>query len=228
MPMVRAGQINTLLIGEYKKILTGERLESAYAYQWCFAAIQRQYEKELISLYEEFKHTYPNSPYLAAMQGYYEEICAFHAPKNLSDDIQFMTDTEDISTMEALLSRFAGKKVYIDVWATCCGPCKDEFAHEGVLHGLLEDKGYEMLYLSIDKDRDDSQWREMVAYYKLRGYHARAGKALISDLQRLFDADGAMSIPWNMIVDTQGHIVQLHAPRPSDTEALSAALDSVK
>ena len=228
MPLVRAGQINTLLIGEYKKVLTGERLESAYAYQWRFAAIQRRYEKELISLYEEFKQTYPNSPYLAAMQGYYEEICAFHAPKNLSDDIQFMTDTEGISTMEALLTRFAGKKVYIDVWATWCGPCKEEFAHEGALHGLLEDKGYEMLYLSVDKDSDDSQWREMVAYYQLHGYHARAGETLISDLQRLFDANGTMAIPWNMIVDTQGHIVQLHAPRPSDTEALSNALDSVK
>lgn len=98
--------------------------------------------------------------------------------------------------MEALLSRFAGKKVYIDVWATWCGPCKDEFAHEGVLHGLLENKGYEMLYLSIDKDRDDSQWREMVAYYQLRGCHARVGKALISNLQRLFDADGTIPIPF--------------------------------
>ncbi|MCR4569444.1 MAG: TlpA family protein disulfide reductase [Bacteroidales bacterium] len=228
MPLVRAGQINTLLIGEYKKVLTGERLENAYAYQWRFAAIQRRYEKELISLYEEFQKTYPYSPYLSAMQGYYEEICAFHAPKNLSDDIQFMTDTEGISTMDELLSRFVGKKVYIDVWATWCGPCKEEFAHEGALHGLLEDKGYEMLYLSVDKDSDDSQWREMVAYYQLRGYHARAGEALISDLQRLFDANGTMAIPWNMIVDTQGHIVQLHAPRPSDTEALSNALDSVK
>ena len=36
MPMVRAGQINTLLIGEYKKVLTGERLESAYAYTSVF------------------------------------------------------------------------------------------------------------------------------------------------------------------------------------------------
>ena len=228
MPLVRAGQINTLLIGEYKKALTGERLESTYAYQWRFAAIQSRYEKELISLYEEFKQTYPNSPYLSAMQGYYEEICAFHASKNLSDDIQFMTDTEGISTMDKLLSRFVGKKVYIDVWATWCGPCKEEFAHEGALHGLLEDKGYEMLYLSVDKDSDDSQWREMVAYYQLRGHHTRAGEALISDLQRLFDANGTMAIPWNMIVDTQGHIVQLHAPRPSDTEALSNALDSVK
>ncbi len=227
MPLVRAGQINTLLIGEYKKVLTGERLESAYAYQWRYAAIQRRYEKELIPLFEEFKQTYPNSPYLAAMQGYYEEICAFHAPKNLLDDIQFMTDTEGISTMDELLSHFAGKKVYIDVWATWCGPCKEEFAHEGALHGLLEDKGYEMLYLSVDKDSDDSQWREMVAYYQLRGHHTRAGEALLKDLQRLYGATGTMAIPWNMIVDTQGHIVQLHAPRPSDTGALSAVLDSV-
>ena len=228
MPLVRAGQINTLLIDEYKKALTGERLESAFAYQWRFAAIQRRYEKELIPLFEEFKQTYPNSPYLAAMEGYYEEICAFHAPKNLSDDIQFMTDTEGISTMEALLSRFAGKKIYIDVWATWCGPCKEEFAHEGTLHEMLAEKGYEMLYLSVDKDSDDSQWREMVAYYQLRGHHARAGEALIKDLQHLYGANGAMAIPWNMIVDTHGKIVQLHAPRPSDTDALSVSLDTVE
>lgn len=227
MPLVRAGQTNTLLIDEYKKVLTGERLESAFAYQWRFAAIQRQYEKELIPLYEEFKLTYPNSPYLSAMKGYYEEICAFHAPKKLSDEIQFMTDTEGISTMDDLLSRFAGKKLYVDVWATWCGPCKDEFANEKSLHELLESNGYEMLYLSVDEDDADVQWRDMVAYYQLRGYHIRAGEALINDLQRLYDANGAMVIPWNMIVDTFGSIVQLHAPRSSDPVALSTALDTV-
>lgn len=227
MPMVQAGQINTLLIDEYKKALTGERLESAFAYQWRFAAIQKRYEKELIPLYEEFKQTYPNSPYLSAMKGYYEEICAFHVPKNLSDEIQFMTDTEGISTMDDLLSRFSGKKLYVDVWATWCGPCKEEFANEKSLHELLESKGYEMLYLSVDKEEADVQWRDMVAYYQLRGHHIRAGEALINDLQRLYDANGAMAIPWNMIVDTHGSIVQLHAPRPSDPVALSTALDTV-
>ena len=227
MPMIQAGQINTLFIDEYKKALTGERLESAFAYQWCLAAIQKRYEKELIPLYEEFKQTYPNSPYLSAMEGYYEEICAFHAPKSLSDDIQFMTDTEGISTIEELLSRFAGKKLYVDVWATWCGPCKEEFANEKSLHELLESKGYEMLYLSVDKEEADVQWRDMVAYYQLRGHHIRAGESLINDLQRLYGADGAMTIPWNMIVDMRGNIVQLHAPRPSDPAALSTALDAV-
>lgn len=228
MPLVRAGKTNTLLINEYKKVLTGERLESAFAYQWRFAAIQKRYEKELIPLYEEFKQTYPYSPYLSAMKGYYEEICAFHAPKNLSDEIQFMTDTEGISTMDDLLSRFTGKKLYVDVWATWCGPCKEEFANEKSLHELLESKGYEMLYLSVDKEEADVQWRDMVAYYQLRGHHIRAGEALINDLQRLYGADGAMAIPWNMIVDTHGSIVQLHAPRPSDPVALSSALDTIK
>ena len=227
MPLVQSGQINTLLIDEYKKALTGERLESAFAYQWCFAAIQKRYEKELIPLYEEFKQTYPNSPYLSAMKGYHEEICAFHAPKTLSDDIQFMTNTVGISTMDDLLSRFAGKKLYVDVWATWCGPCKEEFANEKSLHELLESKGYEMLYLSVDKEDADVQWRDMVAYYQLRGHHIRAGESLINDLQRLYGADGAMAIPWNMIVDTRGNIVQLHAPRPSDPVALSTALDAV-
>ena len=71
------------------------------------------------------------------------------------------------------------------------------------------------------------QWRDMVAYYQLRGHHIRAGEALINDLQRLYGANGAMAIPWNMIVDTRGNIVQLHAPRPSDPVALSSALDAV-
>ena len=68
---------------------------------------------------------------------------------------------------------------------------------------------------------------DMVAYYQLRGYHIRAGEALINDLKRLYGANGAMAIPWNMIVDSHGSIVQLHAPRPSDPMALSAALDTV-
>lgn len=228
MPQAEAGQVNTLMVNECKKVLTGKRLESIYAALWLQAAFQKRYEKELIPLYEEFKQTYPHSPYLAAMKGYYDEIVAFHAPKELSEDFHFLEDTESLLTLDALLSRFAGRKLYVDVWATWCGPCKEEFAHEEALHELLEEKGFEMLYLSVDQDKDDAKWRQMVGYYKLRGHHVRAGEALQQDLVKAYGAGGSMAIPWNLIVDPAGRIVQLHAPRPSESEALSAALDSVQ
>lgn len=231
MPLIEAGENGKILLfyfDVYKNTLSGERVESTFAWQWIDFFLDQNYEKELISLYEEFKQTYPHSPYLAVMKRYYDDIVAFYAPKEISDDIQFMEDTDQIHSLDALLTRFAGRKLYVDVWATWCEPCKKEFENEDSLHELLESKGYEMLYLSVDEDRNDAKWQEMVAYYRLRGHHVRAGKALVSDLRRLFDEKGSIAIPWNMIVDTQGQIVQLHAPRPSDAAALSIALDNTK
>ena len=135
-----------------------------------------------------------------------------------------MEETGDIATFKELLSRFAGQKVYVDVWATWCGPCKAEFAFEDTLHELLEKKGYKMLYLSVDEERDAQKWKEMAAFYNLRGEHVRAGEKLTEDLRELYGQNGAMAIPWNMIIDDSGHIVNLRAPRPSDTEELSKAL----
>ena len=225
LPRIQAGERYTLMMEAYKEVLSGGRLEAVYAWQWLYAAIQRQYEKELISLFESFKQDYPNSPYLRALQPYYQDILAYYTPKETSADVHFMEETDDIATFKELLSRFAGQKVYVDVWATWCGPCKDEFAFEDTLHELLEEKGYKMLYLSLDEERDAQEWKDMAAFYNLRGDHVRAGEKLTEDLRELYGQNGAMVIPWNMIIDESGHIVKLHAPRPSDMEELSKALD---
>ena len=223
-PLVKAGQLNTLLLDECKKVLTGNRLESEYAFAWHYAAMQKNYEKELIPLYEAFESSFPNSPYLREMRPFYNDICAFHAPKDTYTDIHFMEDTSSISSFEELMSRFSGEKVYVDVWATWCGPCKEEFAFKDSLHQLLEEKGFKMLYLSVDEDRNEEKWREMVAFYGLGGEHIRAGENLTKDLYKLYGNNGSMAIPWNLIIDEQGQIVQLHAPRPSETEKLAIAL----
>ena len=186
--------------------------------------MQKNYEKELIPLYEAFESSFPNSPYLREMRPFYNDIRAFHTQKDANADIHFMEDTSDIASFEELISRFAGGKVYVDVWATWCGPCKEEFAFKDSLHQLLEEKGYRMLYLSVDEDKNEEKWREMVAFYGLSGEHIRAGKDLTKDLYKLYGDNGSMAIPWNLIIDEQGQIVQLHAPRPSETDKLAIAL----
>ena len=89
---------------------------------------------------------------------------------------------------------------------------------------MLEEAGYEMLYISVDKQRDAQKWKEMVAFYGLKGHHILAGEDFQKDLYTVYGENGSMAIPWNVIVDEQGNIVQLHAPRPSEYDSLKAAL----
>lgn len=224
-PRIQAGERYTLMVEAYKEVLSGGRLEAVYAWQWWYAAIQKQYEKELISLFQVFEQDYPNSPYLRALRPYYQDILAYYAPKETSAEVHYMEKTGDIATFKELLSRFTGQKVYVDVWATWCGPCKEEFAFEDTLHQLLEERGYKMLYLSVDEDRDAQKWQEMVTFYNLRGEHVRASETLTKDLRELYGQNGTVAIPWNIIIDESGNIVNLHAPHPSDTEELCKALD---
>ena len=224
MPLAEAGLVNTMYVDEYKKVLTGRRLEAATAYQLYNAAIQKGFEKELITLYEDFAQTYPDNRLIPVLEPYIDEVRAYYAERPDDPDIIFMEDTDSVSSLSELLSRFSGKKVYIDVWATWCEPCKEEFAYAERLHGLLAEAGYEMLYISVDKPKDSEKWRDMVSFYGLKGFHVITGEAFMQDLYRLYGENGSMAIPWNMIIDGQGNIVHLHAPRPSEFDALKAAL----
>lgn len=224
MQFVEAGQINTMYIDEYKKMLTGKRLEAAIGYQLFNAAIQKGFEKELLTLYDSFAQAYPDNRLLPELEPYIDEVRDYYSDRPADPDIIFMEDTDSIASLSDLLSRFTGKKVYIDVWATWCEPCKEEFAYSERLHGLLEEAGYEMLYISVDKPKDSEKWKEMVSFYDLKGSHVLTGEALNKDLFNVYGEDGSMAIPWNMIIDVQGNIVQLHAPRPSEYDALKAAL----
>ena len=225
MPLIMAGQLNTLRLDEYKKVLTGDRFESEYAFAWYYAAIQKNFEKELIPLFEGFEASFPDSPYLREMRPFYHRIRAYHAPKEMDLAIHFMENTDGISSFDELIARFVGEKVFVDVWATCCGPCKEEFAYKDPLHQILKEKGYTMLYLSLDEEKNDGKWREMVSFYGLNGEHIRASEALLQDLRKLFDQNGTLAVPWYLIIDEKGNIVNLHAPRPSEMDKLAAALD---
>jgi thiol-disulfide isomerase/thioredoxin len=190
-----------------------------YLYQ---ESIQKKYEKELIGLFNDFKTDYPESAYIPYISPLIDEIIEFHktAESGFSEKIKFIKNYQNLNTLAEIANTLPQGKIYVDVWATWCGPCKAEFAHKKELKTLLQKNGIQILYISVDRDQDSIQWKNMVKFYNLEGFHVRANKELNAELRKIFDRQGSISIPWYILMDSNGEILKKHASRPSQINEL--------
>jgi thiol-disulfide isomerase/thioredoxin len=200
-----------------------EYFQFSYLYYSCE---QNNYEKELIVLFDQYKQQYPQSPFTKYLQPLVDPIVEYHQAMaaDFSDRYQFVENYASLNSLEEALQSFKGKKLYIDVWATWCGPCKAEFAHKEGLKKLLAEKGYDILYISIDKLERDEAWKSMIKFYKLEGNHLRVNKEFDKDLRKILNQEDALTIPWYLIVNEQGKIVNADAQRPSNLKGLEGQL----
>lgn len=111
---------------------------------------------------------------------------------------------------EGQMSRFSdlrGKVVYLDVWATWCGPCCEEIPFmEKVAAHFQNDPRIEIVSVSVDSRRND--WLE-----KLREDQPAWKQFLYKDFCDLY---GIAGIPRFILIDAAGKIITANAPLPSD------------
>jgi thiol-disulfide isomerase/thioredoxin len=211
-------RLYTFLIDESKKYLTGRALEFFQATLIDFSASQNNYEKELITLYEQFTKDYPDSEYSNYMKPGIDKIVQYYqfVEKPFDETVHFLDGYENITTLEELVKPFKGKKVYIDIWATWCGSCKKTFEYQKALKKILDEQDIQQLFISIDDDNRDREWKETIKFYGLSGVHIRANKEFTDYLRKRYDKNNPrMVIPWYILIDENGHIVREHAETPS-------------
>ncbi len=204
-----------------KTVLKDDVLEYFIA---CFIFEKTQYKEfqaNLVTAYENFTKDYPNSKYTQYLTSEIDLIKEYqHKIKgDFNKNITFVNNGENINTLKDLITLYKGKNLYIDVWATWCGPCKDEFKHSKKLKKFLKKHDIQLLYLSNDQERSKKKWPEMIKYYNLEGEHIRNNDKLYEDLGKEYHEE-YMAIPWYIIVNKKGEIVVRHAKRPSDKEEL--------
>jgi len=54
------------------------------------------------------------------------------------------------------LSEYKGKVVYLDFWASWCGPCKKSFPWMNDVHARLKKKGFRIIAVNLDTKRADA------------------------------------------------------------------------
>ncbi|WP_431137380.1 TlpA family protein disulfide reductase [Psychroserpens mesophilus] len=216
-------QFQYSLINEYKNPVITEKISANYIIN---SSKQKNFEKSLVGVFNDFKKKYPNSIYTSYLEPEIEIIEKYHKKisREMPSSVEFI-DGKNISTMEQLLEKLNGEKYYVDVWATWCGPCKSEFKFNNELNVVLKSNGYKKLYISLDKAELEDKWKDNIKYYDLNGLHMLANLDFFKHFaQNHSTYKGYVSIPQYLIIDENGKIVTNNAPRPSNLTDLKKIL----
>jgi thiol-disulfide isomerase/thioredoxin len=127
---------------------------------------------------------------------------------------------KDINGKEYALEDLKGKLVYIDFWATWCGPCRHELPYLEEVEKAY--KGKNVTFISMSVDDDMVAWDKMVKEKKMMGLQLHADGAWASTVAKDYQIRG---IPTFVLIDQNGIIISPSAPRPSSDKELTNLLD---
>lgn len=126
-----------------------------------------------------------------------------------------ISDSED-DILAQLKNKYKGKVVYIDVWATWCGPCITEFSYLPEVKDKLK-ANKEVVFVYLCAQSMEEQWKVMVKKHDLKGDHLY----LDDDKYALFDkAVNVTGFPTYLVITKEGKLVREGVKRPSSNQAL--------
>lgn len=118
------------------------------------------------------------------------------------------------------LQRFKGQVLYVDFWASWCGPCAKSFPFLNEMHQQLKDQGLQIVGVNLDEDVDDA--KAFLAKYP-------ASFTVVADVSKQCAKDfGVKAMPSSYIIDRKGIIHHVHLGfRPGEAEELKALVEKL-
>lgn len=243
-PNSRAAVFDVFKVYQYYGVLTKKQQEFCFAQLFFIQKMLAMDEFNLKDGFETYQKLYPNSPFIPILQStekeVYSPITVKKAEHKLSKEIkaedlailvrfdkkEMTMDSVSITTLNSLTKDYGNSSpIFIDFWATWCVPCIMEFANIKETEMLLDERGIDAFFISIDKPELRNRWIEIIKNKKLYGTHILASKKLKKELLENYKLNG---IPRYMVVDGKNNIVEKDAPRPSDRQNLIKVLNRLR
>ena len=174
---------------------------------------------DLIPFFDSFKKEFSKSALCPVFDRFSQQLLLMEEKikKDFPPGVSFMDKREEMKTLKDITDRFKGKPVFIDFWFSTCGPCKDEFQYAKPLEEFLKKNQIELLYISIDQDRMETNWKNSIKIFDLLGWHIRVPRDVQVDMDK---NHGIYLYPNYMLIDKEGNILLKKAKKPSEKEEL--------
>ena len=107
---------------------------------------------------------------------------------------------EDLRGGKCELKTLEGKVIFLNFWATWCGPCKEEMPSMEQLYQQFKDKGFVFLAISVDYEGTK----------RVRDYiekHRYGFPVLLDQKSKTLDLFDVKQIPTTFIIDKQGRML---------------------
>ncbi len=144
-------------------------------------------------------------------------IFAQSVPAELETNIVDLNSPEYANTtFNDIIAKYDGKVIYLDFWASWCGPCKREMPYSHKLQETFLGKDVVFVYFSSDKNA--AAWSSTVDNLKLTGEHYLSSLAVKQDYGTRFNV---RFIPRYVLIDKKGKVVDENAKRPSDPQTVN-------
>lgn len=199
-----------------------------YTYQQLINLYNDKDLRPFEGLFNAFDKQFPNSIYHQDLVLKSNNLNKILLENETNSNIKIVPDFETVESMNALVKSFKGKVVYLDIWGTWCGPCKDELNYVPELKAHFKGKDVVYIYLDMDEDDKDAAWREFIKVNNMEGLHLRKNRKTIEPFWKELLAgakDKAEYYPQYFIFDKEGKLVVTKASRPSSKELLYAQIE---
>jgi peroxiredoxin len=107
---------------------------------------------------------------------------------------------EDLNGKKVNLKQYREQIVFLNFWATWCGPCKEEMPSMEALHQKFKERGFVFLTISVDYE-EAKKVKEFIQK------HRYTFPVLLDPKCMTLDLYGVKGIPTTILIDKKGKMI---------------------